>query len=91
MCPRGLTTHVFACIVRGMRHGADRRQAENVLTADEPLLTVQQAAKRLQVSTRTVYDMMERGELAYVQVTTRFRRIPESAITAYLNRRLVVA
>jgi len=39
------------------------------------LLTVTEAARRLALSRSTVYNLMERGDLAYVKIG-RARRIP---------------
>jgi len=41
--------------------------------ADEPLLTVKEVAARLQLSTATVYKLVDRGELACVRVANSIR------------------
>jgi excisionase family DNA binding protein len=42
----------------------------------ERLLTVRQVAERLQVSTKTVYQLCERGDLAHVRVSNAIRVAP---------------
>ena len=48
----------------------------------EPMLTPAQAAKRLQVSVRTLMRLVHAGRLAAVRLGERTVRIPESALTA---------
>jgi excisionase family DNA binding protein len=43
------------------------------------LLTVRQAAATLQVSTATIYRLVERGELAHIRVANSIR-IPSTAL-----------
>ncbi|MBB6174982.1 excisionase family DNA binding protein [Nocardiopsis mwathae] len=50
------------------------------------LLTVDDTARELNVSRRTVYELITRGELASVQIR-RCRRVAMSAILDYLDRR----
>lgn len=57
-----------------------------VKTSAEPMLTVMEVAAILAVSRQTVYAMMDRGELSYVQMPA-FRRIPKSSVTSYLQKR----
>ncbi len=51
---------------------------ENVTTRScLRLLTVKEVAARLRVSTATVYALCERGDLAYVRVSTHAIRVSE--------------
>ncbi|WP_405142647.1 helix-turn-helix domain-containing protein [Sphaerisporangium sp. NBC_01403] len=50
------------------------------------LLTVLQAMAVLQVSRWTLYQLMNAGELDSIVVGVRCRRIPESALDAYVTR-----
>lgn len=50
------------------------------------MLTVKEVAALLSVSRQTVYAMMDRGELSYVQMPA-FRRIPEGSVQGYLQQR----
>jgi excisionase family DNA binding protein len=47
------------------------------------LLTVSEATQRLGVSRTTLYNMMRRGDLAWVQVGAH-RRVEETAVQAYI-------
>lgn len=49
------------------------------------LLTVQEVADRLRVSTATVYRMCDRGELPQVRVSNAIR-IPADALAHWLSR-----
>ncbi|CAM3658273.1 helix-turn-helix domain-containing protein [Nocardiopsis gilva] len=53
------------------------------------LLTVDDTARELNVSRRTVYELITRGELASVRIR-RCRRVAMSAILDYLDRRSAV-
>ena len=44
----------------------------------EPLFTVRAAAELLHVSTRTVYALVERGELPHVRVGGQIRFVPST-------------
>lgn len=57
----------------------------DVLT--DGLLTIEQTQAMLAVSRSTVYALMDRGELAYVQLG-RARRVPRRAVTLLLERNL---
>jgi excisionase family DNA binding protein len=50
------------------------------------LLTVPQAMERLKVSRWTLYNLIRSGELASVVVGQRCRRIPSSAIDAFVSQ-----
>lgn len=50
----------------------------------QKLMTVQQAANVLALSRSTIYNVMERGELAYVKIG-RARRIPESEVDRFVT------
>lgn len=47
----------------------------NVVTA-QPLLSVPEAAKLLSISVRTVYALVERGELPHARVGGQIRFVP---------------
>ncbi len=51
------------------------------------LLTVKEAAARLRTSTATVYALCERGELAYVRLSTHAIRIDERELAELVRRR----
>jgi excisionase family DNA binding protein len=53
------------------------------------LLTVKEVAGRLRVSAATVYGLCERGELAYVRVSTHSIRIHERDLAEFVRRRAV--
>jgi len=54
-----------------------------------PLLTVREAAERLNVSTATVYALCGAGRLAFTRVSTHAIRIAEADLMAYLCDRHV--
>jgi excisionase family DNA binding protein len=64
-------------------------------TAVPRLLTVPEAAERLGVSRGLVYQLMRRGELAFVQLPLREgakwsgRRIEQAALDAFIERNRV--
>jgi excisionase family DNA binding protein len=51
----------------------------------DEFLTVQEVSEYLKVSTQTVYNWIERGELASVRVGKRRRRIRQSDLDAFLT------
>jgi excisionase family DNA binding protein len=57
--------------------------------ACQRLLTVKEVAARLRTSTATVYGLCERGELAYVRVSTHAIRIDERDMAERVRRRAV--
>jgi excisionase family DNA binding protein len=50
----------------------------------QPLLSVQQAAQLLSISVRTVYTLVERGELPHVWVGGQIRFVP-AVLEAWLT------
>jgi excisionase family DNA binding protein len=50
------------------------------------LLTVPEAMAALKVSRWTLYNLIRSGEITSVLVGTRCRRIPSSALDAYVTR-----
>jgi excisionase family DNA binding protein len=54
-------------------------------TAPRVLLTVEQAAERLGIGRSTMYDLLRGNEIESVTIG-RLRRIPDSAVTDYINR-----
>lgn len=50
------------------------------------LLTVPEAMARLKVSRWTLYNLIRSGELTSIVVGQRCRRIPNSAIDAFVSR-----
>lgn len=75
-----------------MRH--ETPATENVATAPTKFLTAAEVALRLRVSRSTVYNLIASGRLAahrngQGKVRPRGVRIPESAVTAYLNGSLI--
>lgn len=49
------------------------------------LLTVREVAERLAVSTRAVYKLVERGELAHVRISNAIRVAPADLV-AFVER-----
>jgi len=47
---------------------------------------VKEVAVRLRTSTATVYSLCERGELAYVRVSTHAIRISETDVAEFIRR-----
>jgi excisionase family DNA binding protein len=56
-----------------------------LLEASAALLTVREVAALLSVATATVYDLVERGELAHVRVSNAIR-IARADLEAFLAR-----
>lgn len=54
-------------------------------------LTVKQAAQRLNYCTKTVYNLMKRGELPYIKLGTRSIRIDEDEIARLMERNKVIS
>jgi excisionase family DNA binding protein len=61
-------------------------QAFGTESACPRLLTVKEVAARLRTSTATVYGLCERGELAYVRVSTHAIRISEMDVAEFVHR-----
>ncbi len=57
---------------------------ENVTVGTDSLLTVKEAARRLKVSTATVYALCETGRLANARISTHSIRIRDSELKAYV-------
>lgn len=51
-------------------------------SADRVMLTVEEAAKRLQIGRTTAWGLVKSGELGSVQIG-RLRRVPSPAVDAY--------
>jgi excisionase family DNA binding protein len=58
---------------------------EYVTVGADSLLTVKEAARRLKVSTATVYALCEGGKLAYTRVSTHSIRILQADLAAYVR------
>jgi excisionase family DNA binding protein len=58
---------------------------ENVTVGADWLLTVKEAARRLKVSTATVYALCEGGKLAYTGISTHSMRIFQGDLAAYVR------
>lgn len=52
-----------------------------------PLLTIDQAAERLNVTRGGIYSLLYRGELPSVKLGGRIRRIPADAVEALIERK----
>jgi len=57
---------------------------ENVTLDADSLLTVKEAARRLKVSTATVYSLCESGRLPHVRISTHSIRVAEDDLKAYV-------
>ena len=55
------------------------------MTPDPLLLTPKEAARQLSLASSTLYQLLLRGEVESVTIG-RSRRIPMSALTAYVDR-----
>jgi len=53
----------------------------------DAVLTVPEAMARLKVSRWTLYNLIRSGELTSIVVGQRCRRIPNSAVDAYISQR----
>jgi excisionase family DNA binding protein len=58
---------------------------EDVTVGTDSLLTVKEAARRLKVSTATVYSLCEAGKLAYTRISTHSMRILQGDLAAYIR------
>lgn len=54
---------------------------------EEGVVTVKEAATFMGVTTRTIWNLMDRGELPWTKVGTA-RRIPRKAVIAMLSKNL---
>ena len=66
-------------------------ETPELLPTGRMLLTVQEAADRLGVSRATLYTMFATGDLPYVQVRPRIRRVDPLDLQAYIARMKVHA
>ena len=57
----------------------------NVTVGADVLLTVKEAARRLKVSTATVYSLCESGRLAYLRISTHAIRIADGDLGRFLR------
>lgn len=57
----------------------------SVTMTDEYLYTVEELAKRLRVTGRTIRRMIDDGELAAIRVRNQYR-IPQSALDSYVRK-----
>ena len=55
--------------------------------SDDRLLTADEVADRLGIGRTKVYDLINRGELLSITID-RCRRIPASAVDAFIQRKL---
>lgn len=55
------------------------------LTTNEPLLTVEEAAKRLRIGRTLMYSLIRSGEIESIPVG-RLRRIPAECVNEYVQR-----
>lgn len=82
--PESRPSHAFSAVARNFVPVVS--PGLRVLHGDaENLLSVREAARRLGVSTATVYRLCERGELRHVRVSNAVR-IPPTALAEYLDR-----
>lgn len=58
------------------------------LNQAEPLLTPGEVARELGVSARTVTNWCKKGMLAYVELESGHRRIPERALATYRESKI---
>ena len=72
-----------------MSAGKFNRQAARAVSGGERLFTVKEVAGQLRIASDTVYRLINQQELEAVKVAgPRSLRVPESALEAYLTRRL---
>jgi excisionase family DNA binding protein len=81
---RGNTALAFAPIQPG-EPDATPAYRDRTAPVPRPLLTVRDVATALQVSTATVYAIVERGELAHLRVSNSIRISPDE-LERYLAR-----
>jgi excisionase family DNA binding protein len=53
---------------------------------EKPLLTVEQAAERLNTTSRTVRNYINSGRLAGIQMSNRSWRVEEAELEAFIER-----
>ena len=82
------TLHLITAMT-GLRQPGDPTSPVVNLTFqadDRLLLTVVEAARRLEISRSLLYELIAVGEIESIHVG-RLRRIPADALTDYVNRR----
>ncbi len=57
----------------------------------DKFLSVKQAAERLQVSVWLIRDYLQKGKLKGAKLGSRLWRIPESALSEFMNERQATA
>ena len=61
------------------------RYMEDTMSVNKPLLTAEEAAKRLSVGRTQMFQLIASGEIESLKIG-RLRRIPPEAITDYVRR-----
>lgn len=59
----------------------------SLLAQDQEFLTVQELAKLLKVNIKTIYRMVDRGDIHYYEVGGRTKRFSQADVNAYLKSR----
>ena len=59
--------------------------SESLITADQLLVTPEEAAHRLSVGRTTIYELMASGELRSVTIG-RCRRVPVSSLSSFVSK-----
>jgi len=59
--------------------------SESLITADQLLVTPEEAAHRLSVGRTTIYELMASGELRSVTIG-RCRRVPVSSLSSFVGK-----
>lgn len=67
------------------QHGPAGSEHERGNHMNEQLMTVQEVATLLAVTAKTVYRMIEKGDLPALKVGSRAVRVPQSSIQAVLT------
>jgi excisionase family DNA binding protein len=52
-----------------------------------PLLTVEETADKLKISKSAVYNLINQGDIEYVRVYGRTRRVLDESVDAYIELR----
>lgn len=71
-----------------MFHNHDQANGQHAFDGLPELLTVAEAGSLLRVSRSTIYQLMDAGQLTYVRIGTRCRRVPKEALVDLLERSL---
>ena len=80
----GLNAEELACAIRDHRRAA--RTQEPAERRPDRAITVAEVARRLSCSKRTVWRMIEAGELRSAKISARATRVRESELERYLDR-----